>query len=136
MKKFIETLLINLYVDDSTNSFNNIKEAFKFHEVSKNVLKEASFELRKWASNNPELTDMINKSSEESTNTAERISCDESTYTKSELGSNDSKYRKVLGINWDVNNDTFVFDFKEIITNAFELPATKRNILKISSMFC
>ena len=37
-KKFIEKLLLNLYVDDLNNSFDNIKDAIEFYKVSKKCL--------------------------------------------------------------------------------------------------
>ena len=39
--------------------------------------------------------------------------------------------RKVLGITWCMENDTFVFDFKNLVTLAENLKPTKRNILQI-----
>ena len=36
---------------------------------------------------------------------------------------------------WCAQNDTFVFDFKNLITLAEDLKPTKQNILQISAMF-
>ena len=44
-------------------------------------------------------------------------------------------YRKVLGINWDVANDNFSYEFKDIISEAKRLKQTKRNLLKVAAMF-
>ena len=41
--------------------------------------------------------------------------------------------RKVLGINWDLEADTIIFYFDELVNEAFSLPMTKRSILKISA---
>ena len=41
--------------------------------------------------------------------------------------------RKVLGINWDLEADTIIFYFDELVNEAFLLPMTKRSILKISA---
>ena len=40
-----------------------------------------------------------------------------------------------IGVLWDEIDDTFVFDFKEIVELSQTLSATKRNILKILAMF-
>ena len=40
-----------------------------------------------------------------------------------------------IGVLWDKIDDTFVFDFKEIVELSQTLSATKRNILKILAMF-
>ena len=42
-KKFIEKLLLNLYVDDLNNSFHNIKDAIEFYKVSKKFLVDRNF---------------------------------------------------------------------------------------------
>ena len=41
--------------------------------------------------------------------------------------------RKVLGFNWDVEKDLFVFDFDEIVQLAKYLKSRKRNLLKINA---
>ena len=41
--------------------------------------------------------------------------------------------RKVLGFNWDVEKDLFVFDFDEIVQLAKYLKFRKRNLLKINA---
>ena len=42
-KIFIEKLLLNLYVDDLNNSFDNIKDAIEFYKVSKKCLADGNF---------------------------------------------------------------------------------------------
>ena len=53
----------------------------------------------------------------------------------SETAQNDSKPEKSLEVLWDETDDTFIFDFKEIAELSQTLSATKRNILKVLSMF-
>ena len=43
--------------------------------------------------------------------------------------------RNVLGINWDIKEDLFLFGFDEIIQSAKYLNFTKRNLLKINAFF-
>ena len=50
--EIIKKLIMNLYVDDSTNSFDKLQTAIQFYEKSKAWLKDANFELQKWATNN------------------------------------------------------------------------------------
>ena len=50
-KNFVEKFLNDLYVDDSTSGFFNVKEAYDFYMNAKRIMKEGGFELRKWASN-------------------------------------------------------------------------------------
>ena len=117
-KNFVEKFLNDLYVDDSTFGFFNVKEAYDFYLNAKRIMKECGFELRKWASNSVELMNKINRD--------ENINCSDS--------SNESNHtRKVLGINWDLSADTVIFYFDELVNEAFSLPMTKRSILKISA---
>ena len=57
--KFIQQLLLNLYIEDLSNSFNNVEDLFKFYEVSEKCLAEASFILHKWATKNDELAKLL-----------------------------------------------------------------------------
>ena len=117
-KNFVEKFLNDLYVDDSTSGFFNVKEAYDFYLNAKRIMKEGGFELGKWASNSVELMNKINRD--------ENISCSDS--------SNESNPRKkVLGINWDLSADTIIFYFDELVYEAFSLPMTKRSISKISA---
>ena len=52
---------------------------------------------------------------------------------ENEQGKNCLGLRKVLGINWDIEKDLFVFDFDEIVQLAKDLKFTKRNLLKINA---
>ena len=118
-------------MDDLSNSFSNVEDLFKFYEVSKKCLAEASFKLHKWVTNNDELAKLIKLNERDIT---EMHSADDETYVKDSLGINGT-YRKVLGVNWNTTADKFVFGFSDIINIPSKLNVTKRNILKISSMF-
>ena len=58
--KSIQQSLLNLYVNDLSNSFNNVEDSFKFYEVSKKCLAEGSFKLHISATNSDELAKLIN----------------------------------------------------------------------------
>ena len=76
---------------------------------------QGGFQLRKWITNFKNLQKYINE------NTCEVNS---KSYVK-----------KVLGVEWDVSKDEFVFAFSDIIETAESLPVTTRNTLKISAVF-
>ena len=99
--KFIQQLLLNLYVDDLSNSFNNVEDSFKFYEVSKKCLAEASFKLHKWATNSDELVKLIKL---HKSDTTEMHNADGEIYVKDSLGIGGT-YRKVLGVNWNTTTD-------------------------------
>ena len=62
------------------------------------------------------------------------ISENELTYVENELGVSNN-YRRVLGLNWNIDKDIFVFEFSDIAESGLGLVYTKRNILKISASF-
>ena len=57
---YVEKLMRELYVDDSTNSFDKVHKCQRFLEISKTCLAAANFNLRKWATNNSDLRNIIN----------------------------------------------------------------------------
>ena len=81
---------------------------------------EGGFSLRKWATNDPTLQDVITTHEqkscpdEESSDTA--IAEDDQTCEASSLGTNltdsDGKNRNVLGLQWNEGSDKLVFDMK------------------------
>ena len=117
-KFILEKLLRDLYVDDLATCFNNRKLAFSFYENSKKrkYLTLGGFDLWKWFTNSRELCEKICETGNDRTidvKTTKKISC----------------------VNWDLDNDKFVFKFDEIVSFASTLTVTKGNILKITNMF-
>ena len=88
----IERLILNLYVDDSTTSFDELSNAIKFYRVAKWILGDANFDLRKWISNNFEFNKYVQSKNNDDMDLA---------------GLNN--YRKVLGLQWQLSTDKIVF---------------------------
>ena len=82
--------------------------------------------------NDPKLRDYINNH-EQSLESSEIIE-NELTYVENELGASDN-YQKVLGLNWNIDKDIFMFEFSNISESGLGLVYTKPNILKISVSF-
>ena len=127
--ELLEKVLRDLYVDDSTTSLNEVSEGMEFYLKSKRYLSEGGFNLRKWATNDKELREFI-----DSKENIESSDMNDLTYVENELGVSEN-FRKVLGINWDVDKDVLVFELIEIANNGLSLGYTKRNILRISASF-
>ena len=73
-----------------------VEGGFSHYLNAKEKMKEAGFELRKWATNNPELSAMI-KSCENENSQCElvtEINADDDSYTKACFGSDD-QFKKV-----------------------------------------
>ena len=103
-------------------------------------MNSGSIRLRKWNTDSPELRELINR--EENSDTVneksnEQVSEDDQTFTKEALGTNtifDEKTKtKILGLNWDIQNDEFYYDFDEIIVYANSLPPTKASVLRVTA---
>ena len=124
LKEFICKFIRDLYVDDSSSSFDDIEDAYSFYKRAKSILNLVQFDLRKWETNDIKLKKLIQIS--ESLDSSDTVpSPDDLQLTT----------HQVLGVNWDTKTDKFVFDFQEIATNVLNLPPTKRNILKICDTF-
>ena len=57
--EIVRQLLLNLYVDGISNSFNSIEQSFSFYKISKNCLLDANFQLRKLATSDKTLQKLI-----------------------------------------------------------------------------
>ena len=63
-------------------------------KISKTCLAAANFNLGKWTINNSDLHNIINNTSHTD---------------KEQDNSKHENIRKVLGLNWDLDNDTFIY---------------------------
>jgi len=113
---FVQKFLKDLYVDDCPSGSSTLSEAKEFYEKSSSVLKSGGFLLRKWNTNSKELQTFFDEK--------------ESPESK---GS--SRLKKVLGVEWDLDSDEFVFRFGDVISLARSLLPTKRNVLKVAATF-
>ena len=118
----VKKLILNLYVDDSDDSFDTVETAMEFYEKWKSCLKEANFDLRKWATNSFELKKFID--SNENNSWSEMDISDRETYVENLYGSS-SVYWKVLGLNWDTGADDFIFYYENISRTAEKLDITQ-----------
>ena len=97
-------------------------------------MKEGGFNLRKWISNSEKLMYWINQEEGMPIMEASMVSEEDKTYTQTQLGVNNSTIScemKILGLNWDIEKDTFMFYFDGLVQFARELPLNKRSVLKV-----
>ena len=57
------------------------------------------------------------------------------TFSKEHYGPTNNNYKKVLGLEWDIQNDEIVFQSEPFICLAKSLTPTKRNVLKVCASF-
>ena len=59
--EFVDTVVRALHVDDFASGKDSINDGFEIYQKLKSRFREGGFNMRKWASNNQELTEMIKK---------------------------------------------------------------------------
>ena len=105
-----ERLTKDLYVDDIISSFPTENEVINFHNKTRPLFAKAGFNLRSWASNSDILEEHAKKDS---------------------VLDNDIDL-KILGLNWNVKDDTISFTKNEIGDTSVII-TTKRDVLKQAS---
>ena len=118
--EFVLQFLRDLYMDDSVTGTQLTDTGFDLYLFIKTSMKEGSFDLRKWNSNDAGLL--------------KRIRDYEKMYFKTDIV--EESDCKVLGIKWNTNIDTLEFDIRTIIKNALGVEViTKRNVLGVVASF-
>ena len=100
--------------------------------MSKDILNEEGFNLRKFSTNSKELASKV-----ECMNTLPKVAeveemtfADFSTMTSEGPCDSDSEV-KVLGLVWDKGDDEFVFRFSSLLETAVDMDITKRSVLRL-----
>ncbi|XP_035228963.1 uncharacterized protein LOC118201051 [Stegodyphus dumicola] len=96
----------SMYVDNCVASIDTIEGLNTFINVSKEIMSTAKFDLRGWCYNEP------------SNETLKGNPCNKDS----------DKTVSVLGLKWNLSNDTLSCDFKD---SSVKQPVNKRNILSI-----
>ena len=143
--ELVELIKNSMYVDDFLSGSGSVAEGKEIYSNCKQIIKEASFNLRKWHSNFTELLEFIDEqeTNEHSiTNTSrvegKKVTEEDESYAKTTVGKNlqsKAKSVNILGSTWNVETDEFHFQLSELITLAKSLPLTKRSFLRVSSKF-
>ena len=108
IKYVIERLILNLYVDNSKTSFDELSDAIEFYRVGKSTLGHANFDLRKWISNKFEFDKYIQSKNVGDIELAKL-----------------NDYQKVLGLQWQLSTDKIVFKLLPVYEFAQLLKPTK-----------
>ena len=155
---FVEKFLENIYVDDLAAGGTDVDDTYEFYAKSKLRLAEGGFNLRKFMSNSKELMSKIdaNESNREKSTDPKNVSSyspsicrgecvqnpmnvgqEDESYTKTKLGGSkpiiNEAVQKVLGLWWNTETDSFLFDLSNLVENAKKCEPTKRNIVSMVS---
>ena len=136
--EFVEKFLRSIYVDDLISGAPETNKGYELYLKSKLRLAEGGFNLRKFVSNSPELTNRIqcneSRNSRSDAGTSSKaaepksvqppraypernVVSEDKTYVKSMLGTIEEKNSsdsKVLGVRWNPMKDALIFDLTEI----------------------
>ena len=116
--EFFTKILDSSHVDDLNSGVNSRMDAYEFYCKRKDRLSDASFNLRKFQSNDAELEELIKNHYDEENEVL------------------DENKTKVLGINWDKACDFLNFDFEDIKSKFQFKIVTKRKVLQaLASVF-
>ena len=96
--------------------------------MSKMRLAEAGFNLRKFATNSLELRER-NRDNEQ------RLQRGSGSESPSTLQKAEPEESQVLGVRWDIDDDTLIFDVSNISQAMNETLPTKRNAVSLATRF-
>ena len=134
--EFVSKLLHSFYVDDLVSGCDNTEKALGLYEKAKERMLEGSFKLRKWKTNDEELSKEIQK--RESEEKQGKSSQEDISYAKETLGPTKGLggKTKVLGIAWDSQKDELEFNLSKMVSESNKERPTKRGILStLASLF-
>ena len=137
----IDKLLKSFYVDNLITGANDEERAFQLYLMSKKLLKNGGFNLRKFCTNSVMLQTRIDAAEvvpSEETVLPSSATETEDSYVSSTLSPRQEAQlgeRKVLGIRWDIATDHFVMSLQDIATEAVKLEPTKREIVSLVGKF-
>lgn len=139
--ELVELTKKSMHVDDFLSGSGSVAEGKEIYTNCKQIMKEASINLRKWHSNFTELLEFIdeqetNENSITNPSRVKKVTEENESYAKTTVGNNlqsKAKSVNVLESTWNVETDEFHFQLSEIITLEKSLPLTKRTFLQVSS---
>ena len=117
-KEFSEKVAKSFYVNDFNSTAKNISEGIEI-KIKLRFL-DASFNVRKWKTSDPDFQNYFNKKENQFS-------------SASEIQANHKV--KVLGIVWETESDHLIFFFENLIESFNNIIPTKRNILSLMAKF-
>ena len=127
MSKIRESIYVDVIMGAQSES-----EALKLYEESKAVFSNGGFNLRKFTTNCRASQEKIDAMEQ-----CKKLMGDDESYTQSTLGCKLTPLlrgeHKILGIIWDVDTDTLIFNVKPILSETSRMEPTKRNVISLVS---
>ena len=124
----VKLIVQSLYVDDLILGEKIVEDAFNLYKVAKNIMAKGGFNLRKWNSKSLKLRKLIAE--------AENLVLEDNNselVVSAHADTGEYKVGKLLGVLWDSETDTFLFNVDEVEREANQTPVTKRQLLRITA---
>ena len=140
---FVNKFLNSIYVDDVSLGSDDVESTYELYVKAGSRLAEAGFKLRKFTTNSRELQYLIDDNEHYLSTRVQSVQeikpCGEDqSYAKSTLGTNNSEPSatyKILGIQWDFNEDNLVFDINSVLQRFTDREPTKRSVVSLATRF-
>ena len=128
----VEEILNSLYVDDFLGGGKDVVEGEELYRSVPMIMNEAGLHMRKWATNSPELSAVIeaNEKVDDRETEASSSTYASSTIMNPEVCESD-EMKKVLGVLWDTLSDELRYSFSKLGESMHEFPKTKRGLLGV-----
>ena len=149
--QFVNDVLNSLYVDDYASGKNSVPDAFEHYLKLTQRFREGGFNMRKWASNSAELSEMIEKAEQDliQTDPGTEQNLDQNPSVETGVVEDDQGFSKltlnnavladdeikVLGVAWNRDTDTLKFNFSVIVDHVSSKTPTKREVLSATAKF-
>ena len=136
----VRKLLRSTYVDDIVTGADSEDAAFDLYAQAKDMFRRGAFNLPKFLTNSRELQQRIDwaEGLQHVEPDVSKLGYSDETYAKAMLGApanRESGEHKILGIPWDPDSDTLLFDVSELAYLAKSLQPTKRNLVSLIGKF-
>ena len=130
----MEEVVRSLCVDELASSKPDGTSAYDFYCKLKTRFKVVGFNMRKWMTNDPELSEKISSEEDQGVDQPKPVSkfqLEDQTFSKSQFQSQDNTedFPKVLGTSWNHAGDKLVFTLKNLTSYLAEEIITKQIIL-------
>ena len=153
---FVDKFLSSIYVDDLVTGTSDEESAYELYLKSSQRLAVGGFRLRKFVTNSEELRHRIQLNETKSRDGGTQPSSlvpegpvedgggdpthaeEDQSYAKTSLGNKvdeEQGIHKILGIEWNVNRDSFQFDIGGVATAMEGSEATKRSVVRATARF-
>lgn len=137
---FVDKFLSSIYVDDVSLGSSDVESTYELYLKSKSRLAEAGFKLRKFVTNSGELRCRINANEQttEEQSPTPSVKEEDQSYAKGSLGTKSGETEgrhKILGVQWDFVQDSFIFDVGDVSHYMADSEPTKRNVVSMTARF-